>query len=124
MHVYASQQQWKVSRGRACWAAGRTGELAHPYLPGCPQRIGQRDDQVALTALSCALLTVGSVGRKRTVAWALERVEECVVATARRRCICEGDAACGDYFSGSPNAVVIDGADPASNRYGTLATSS
>jgi len=31
---------------------------------------------------------------------------------------------CADYFSGSPNAVVIDGADAASNRYGTPATSS
>lgn len=31
---------------------------------------------------------------------------------------------CAHYFSGSPNAVVIDGADVASNRYGTPATSS
>ena len=31
---------------------------------------------------------------------------------------------CADYFSRSPNADVIDGADAASNRYGTPATSS
>ena len=33
-------------------------------------------------------------------------------------------SSCADYFSGSPNAVAIDGADAALNRYGTWATSS
>ena len=49
-------------------------------------------------------------------------------ATLNGLSLVEGDwpfsVSCADYFSKSPNAVVIDGADAASNRYGTPATSS
>src|ERR1019366_3490678 len=51
MHGYARRQQWKGSRGRACWSAGQIGESTHPgqRVSAKPSATGTADTVEELT---------------------------------------------------------------------------